>query len=339
MNADYWFYAFSVKPFDKADTTYGLNDWTFNPVDGWIYVSKQAGNNDNALDNLIFWRKLDCTDYQYIPLKTSNVASGTLEVASLEQNVTCNTSFSGLVLNICKSSQSSVQTLALSDITGQFDFFCNPNGYGAVNPYKGGQGNFSVLVNTDSSGNVTYFYPRAYSYLGAYIWYFDGSNGSLKDGYYQLVQFLTAVNGDAPYYNQNVIVFDNTTNQFYVSLINNNTDAVTVTTSWQSVNSYQQFIISPNGQPSIVNSVQTSDFIQTANGEKLLYDLMQGYKSSCPCGFNSTCGDDLICRYNKIAALIKAADTALCLQRFDQAQCFLEKIPKNCAPYVSVLKC
>ena len=55
-NALYTFYSFAIKPFDLT-LTYSLNDWTYNSLDGKIYVSNAGANINHELENQIWWRQ------------------------------------------------------------------------------------------------------------------------------------------------------------------------------------------------------------------------------------------------------------------------------------------
>lgn len=100
-NALYTFYSFAIKPFDLA-LTYSQSDWAFNSVDGKIYISKAGTNIGHELDNQVWWRQLDENDYEGVSLKLTNGLASSLERDFLIQDVTCNTKFSGLGVQIKK---------------------------------------------------------------------------------------------------------------------------------------------------------------------------------------------------------------------------------------------
>lgn len=333
INANYTLYAISLKPFDiTSGITYGLNDWTYNPVDGRVYISNTSSNTNNLLDNQVYWRQLTENDYQTVPTKNSNVASGTLEAANLELDVTGNMTFLGLVPKIQYSCLSSIPTLVLDDNTRPFSIDCNPNGYGGVNPWRGDYAQMVILTSTTSAGVYSEFQARPYSYRGALTYYFDIP----KDGVYVAWDFFVQVFGNKPSYNTSEVVFEDISNAFYKSNIDNNTDPVSNMVSWTPISTYNDFI------NTYYYKLQPYYFNQTANGEKLMYDLVSGIKSSCPCvatGGNTKCGSDLQKKYNFVLAMIQSACFALKIGRYGDAQCFLEKIPKNCSPYISAYKC
>lgn len=335
INATYSFYAISLKPFDLT-ITYGLNDWTYNPVDGRIYISITSSSIGNQLDNQVYWRQFVSSDQQNVPTKyvSGNISAGTIESATVNLGVTGNTTFLGLVPNIQYSCLSSVQTLVLEDDTCEFSIDRKPNGYGGINPYRGDKAQMVILTNTRSDGSFYEYSARDYSYRGALSYYFDIP----RDGLYVAWDFLVEIWGDRTIvsYNKYEVVFDDATNGFYRSLINNNTDVVTVDTSWEVISSYEQF------SNSYVYDTRAYYFNQTANGEKLLWDLNNGIKSSCPCsstGGNTKCGSDLWTKYVFVLSMIQSACFAIKIGKYSDAQCFLEKIPKNCSPYISAFKC
>lgn len=327
MNAIYTFYSLAIKPYDSA-LTYGLADWTFGG-DGSIYISKAGSNVGHSLDNQTWWRKFESYDNQSVPLKTSNVLASSLEVASLVQSVTNNTAFLGLNIKMRMSCDSSVQTIALNDQTGNFSFDTNPNGYGGVNAYRGDYAYALFLTNTRADGTVYTYTPRAYSYRSALKYNIDVP----RDGLYRLDLFMAQLFVSGTSYNTNDLVFEETSNTFYKSLIDYNLDAISDTDSWVAISTLSEF------QQAEYYQLCQFYFIQDNNGRKLLYDLGAGIKDSCPCGCASKCGDDLYKKYMFVMQCIENACFAKQLGKYELSQCFLEKIPKNCAPYISIYKC
>jgi hypothetical protein len=335
-NALYTFYAFSIEPYNDT-YDYGLGDCVFNPVDGKIYISKAGSNFDHALENQIWWRQMDSNDYQNVSLKGDNYSSIsfpfiTLYRTSLVQNVTCNTKFSGLGVRIQKNlTETSRTCLALTDRTGNFSFDCNPYGYGGVNPFRGDYAYMAILTNTKSDGTFTEIAARPYSYRSSLEYRFDVP----RDALYVLNVFIVQLFAVGSSYNVNVVVFEAVSNKFYKSKYNNNTSLVTDTDKWEVISSYASF------SAAIVYKTLLYYYVFDVNAQKLLYDLKEGVKTSCPCGCNgsSKCGSDLMKKYAFVLASINNACFAKELGRMAEAQCFLEKIPKNCSPYVSAFKC
>lgn len=328
MNANYTFYSIALMPFDLT-LIYSAGDWAYNPIDGNIYISIAGSNIGQVLDNQVWWKRLDLCDYQGVPIKTANGLASSFEVSTLSLPVTCNTSFIGLNIDIDDSCESSVQTLAFTDNTGKFSFQSNPNGYGGLNPYRGDYAQMLILTNAKSDGTFTEFQSRIYSYRSATKYYFDIP----RDGLYVLNVFLVQLFGNKASYNKGEAVFNEVLNSFYVSLLDVNTDAVTVQTSWTPIIDYAGFTSSS------YYSLTQDYFIQDANGRKLLYDLKEGIKTSCPCACNAKCGDDLMKKWLFVTMCIEDACFSKQLFKYAEAQCFLEKIPKNCSPYISAFKC
>lgn len=329
-NATYNFYGFAIRQYESG-ITYGLGDWAYNSVDGWIYVSLAGSNTGNVLDNQIWWRKLDSNDYQFVQNKTTNVAATSISRATLTQNVTCNTSFLGLVMKMCLSKESSVQALAIKDKTGKFSFDQNPNGYGGVNPFRGDYAQMAIMTNTKSDGTFTEIQARPYNYRSTLTYRFD----TPRDGLYVLNVFVVQLFGNKSSYGLDEAVFDDVSSSFYVSLANNNDEAVATTTHWKKITSCADF------SAATVHQTNLYYFLQDNNARKLLYDLSTGIKSSCPCisDSKSRCGDDLTKKYMFVLMCIQNACFSMQLGRYSEAQCDMEKIPKNCAPYVSAYKC
>lgn len=330
-NAIYTFYSFAIKPFDLG-LTYGLNDWSYNPLDGKIYISKAGSNIGHALDNQVWWRQLNENDYENVSLKLTNVLASSLERDFLVQNVTCNTKFTGLGVKIQKNlTETSRTCLALTDRTGNFSFDCNPYGYGGVNPFRGDYAFMAILTNTKSDGTFTEINARPYSYRSSLQYRFDVP----RDALYVLNVFMVQLFVVDSSYNVNVVVFEAVSNKFYKSKYNNNTSLVTDTDKWEEISSYASF------SAAIVYKTLLYYYVFDVNAQKLLYDLKEGVKTSCPCGCsgNSKCGSDLMKKYNFVLASINNACFAKELGRMSEAQCFLEKIPKNCSPYISAYKC
>jgi len=331
MNASYKFFAFAVFIYD-SEVSYGLGDWVYNPTDKTIYVSKAGSNIDNSLSSLVWWRPFDCSDCSTTSGTGNgkvNISEDTLETTYLVQNVTCNTSFLGLDVKMRYSSATSVQTLAINDKTGKFDFSCNPNGYGGLNPSRGDYAQFQALTNTRSDGTVYTFYARDYSYRSALKYNFDIP----RDGLYVLNTIFVELHSDIKYYNLGDCVFDDTTNIFYKSLANTNNGSISNPTYWTAISTLEEI------QATNYYKLCLSYFIQDANGRKLLYDLRDGIKSSCPCKGTSKCGDDLMKKWMFVNMCIEDACFAMSLMKYSEAQCFLERIPKNCSPYISIYKC
>jgi len=328
MDATYTFYSLAIKPYSSA-TTYSLGDWIFNPTDGVIYIAIAGSNTNRALDLQSYWRKFESYDNQTVSLKCVGGNTAILEYSSLEQAVTNNTSFLGLNLKMRMSCDSSVQTIALNDQTGNFVFDTNPNGYGGVNAYRGDYAYALFLTNTRADGTVYTYTPRTYSYRSALKYNIDVP----RDGLYRLDLFMAQLFVSGTSYNTNDLVFEETSNTFYKSLIDYNTDAVTVTTSWTAISTLSEF------QEVEYYQLCQFYFIQDNNGKKLLYDLGTGIKDSCPCACTTKCGDDLYKKYMFVMQCIENACFAKQLGKYELSQCFLEKIPKNCAPYVSIYKC
>lgn len=333
VNADYGIYAISLLSFDNT-ITYGLNDWTYNSVDGRIYISIASSNTGNLLDNQVYWRQFNADDRENVPTKyiSGNIAAGTIESATIDLNVTGNMTFLGLVPKIEYSCLSSIPTLVLEDNTRNFSIDGNPNGYGGINPYRGDYAQMVILTNTTSAGVFTEYQARPYNYRSSLSYYFDIP----KDGVYTAWDFLVQIFGNQPSYNTLDAVFDVATNAFYKSNIDNNADPVTNMVSWTPIATYADFT------SVYLYKTQAYYFNQTANGEKMMYDLNQGIKTSCPCiatGGNSKCGGDLLKKYTFVLAMIQSACFARKIGRYNDAQCFLEKIPKNCSPYISAYKC
>lgn len=329
MNAEYNFYAYAIEQYDDA-VTYANGDWVFNTTDKKIYVSKAGSNTDNALDNLIWWRPFDCTDIQTV-IDHENDDSETCLFDDLTLDVTCNTAFLGLDIRMRLSCDTSVQTLAINDKTGVFDIFTNPNGYGGINPTRGQYAQMQILTNTTSAGVTTSYYARAYSYRTALCYNFDIP----RDGVYLLNTFLVQLWDSDLYYNANDAVFEETSNTFYKSLFNNNNEPITNASAWVEIGTLDEFMSSN------YYKLCQNYFIQDANGRKLLYDLREGIKKSCPCNCDSgsKCGDDLWKKWMFVTMCIEDACFAKTLYKYEDAQCFLERIPKNCAPYISIYKC
>ena len=330
-NAIYTFYSFAIKPFDLG-LTYGLNDWSYNPLDGKIYISKAGSNIGHALDNQVWWRQLNENDYENVSLKLTNVLASSLERDFLVQNVTCNTKFTGLGVKIQKNlTETSRTCLALTDRTGNFSFDCNPYGYGGVNPFRGDYAFMAILTNTKSDGTFTEINARPYSYRSSLQYRFDVP----RDALYVLNVFMVQLFATGTSYNANVAVFEAVSNKFYKSKYNNNTSLVTDTDKWEVLSDYASFTAS------IVYKTLLYYYVFDVNAQKMLYDLKEGVKTSCPCGCSgsSKCGSDLMKKYDFVLASIQNACFAKELGRMSEAQCFLEKIPKNCSPYVSAYKC
>lgn len=330
-NAVYTMYAFAVKPYSDA-STYGLADWAFNSVDGKIYISKAGSNLGNALDNQIWWRQMDGNDYQYVSLKTTNVLASSIAVSNLPLNVTNNTKFSGLGVKIQKClSETSLATLALTDTTRKFSFDKNPHGYGGVNPFRGDYAYMAILTNTKSDGTFTEINARPYSYRSGLEYRFDVP----RDALYVLNLFVVPLLASKAYFNIKEVAFEPISNAFYISLVNNNTEPVTNTAAWLAITTYAQF------SAAVVYKTLLYYYVFDVNGRKLLYDLEAGRASSCPCACTSTskCGSDLMKKYLFVLASIQNACFAKELGRIEEAQCALEKIPKNCSPYISAYKC
>ncbi len=330
-NALYTFYSFAIKPFDLT-LTYSLNDWTYNSLDGKIYVSNAGANINHALDNQIWWRQLNSNDYENVSLKTSNGLAISIAVASLVQDVTCNTKFSGLGVHIKKNlTETSRTCLALTDRTCDFTFDTNPNGYGGVNPFRGDYAFMAILTNTKSDGTFTEINARPYSYRSSLEYRFDVP----RDALYVLNVFMVQLFVADSSYNANVAVFEAVSNKFYKSKYNNNTSLVTDTDKWEAIGDYASF------STAIVYKTLLYYYVFDVNAQKLLYDLKEGVKTSCPCGCsgNSKCGSDLMKKYTFVLASINNACFAKELGRMSESQCFLEKIPINCSPYISAYKC
>lgn len=329
MNAVYDFYGYAIKEY-KTNITYGLGDWVFNKTDKRLYVSKAGSNLNYAIDNVIWWRPFDASDIQTV-VSHQNIASNTQEDANLELDVTCNTAFLGLGIKMKLSCDTSVQTLAINDKTGLFDIFTNPNGYGGINPTRGQYAQMQILTNTTSAGVTTSYYARAYSYRSALYYNFDIP----RDGVYLLNTFLVQLWDSNVYYNANDAVFEEISNTFYKSLFNNNNEPTTNANAWVEITTLDEF------NSSNYYKLCQNYFIQDANGRKLLYDLREGIKKSCPCNCDSgsKCGDDLWKKWMFVTMCIEDACFAKTLYKYEEAQCFLEKIPKNCSPYISIYKC
>jgi hypothetical protein len=330
MNAEYSFTSIALAPFD-LDTEFGVTDWTFNPVDGWIYISLDNTNSGHPLDDQVYWRRFDENDLQYVSIKYVNAAAGTLERATIDQNVTCNDSYLGMVPKMCYSDLSSVPTLVIEDKTKKFSFDCNPNGYGGANPFRDEYAFMSILTNTKSDGTFSEYQARAYSYRSGLKYYYDIP----RDGLYVQWVFMVPFVASESSWNMDYIVFEETSNKFYKSLIDNNTEAVTNDLAWGVITSYEEF------STGYLYKTQAYYYVFANNGRKILYDLMQGIEKSCPCNCSaaSKCGSDLWKKYLHVFMAINSACENLQLGRYSQAQCDLEKIPKNCAPYISAFKC
>lgn len=330
-NALYTFYSFAIKPFDLA-LTYGLSDWSYNPIDGKIYISKAGSNIGHALDNQVWWRQLNKNDYENVSLKLTNVLSTSLERDFLTQNVTGNTKFSGLGVQIKKNlTETSRTCLALTDRTGNFSIDCNPYGYGGVNPFRGDYAYMAILTNTKSDGTFSELKARPYSYRSSLEYRFDVP----RDALYVLNVFMVQLFVADSSYNVKTAVFEAVSNKFYVSLVNNNEALVTDTDKWIEITSFASF------SASIVYKTLLYYYVFDVNAHKMLYDLKEGVRTSCPCGCSgsSKCGSDLMQKYDFVLASIQNACFAKELGRMEEAQCFLEKIPKNCSPYISAFKC
>lgn len=330
MNSLYSFSGFAVAPYDSA-ATYGATDWAFNATDGKIYISLDNANTGQSLDNQVWWRQLDDNDLQYVHLKYVNNLADSIYRASLDQDVTCNDSYLGMVPDMCYSDLSSVPTLVIQDKTKNFSFDCNPSGYGGANPFRDDYAFMSILTNTRSDGTFYEFRARPYSYRSALKYYYDVP----RDGLYVQWVFIAPFVASQPYWNKDYIVFEEVTNSFYKSLIDNNTEPIINTDVWSEITTYEEFTTG------YLYKTQAYYFVFANNGRKILYDLIQGIEKSCPCGCSekSKCGSDLWKKYLTVFMAINSACENLLLGRYDRAQCDLEKIPKNCAPYISAFKC
>ena len=321
FNGSYTFKAILIRKYDEAND-YSAGDWIFNPIDNELYVSVLDSNIGNSLDNLVYWRKWNkITDLETVFSKTSNTVSDTFLYQVLSKSITCNDS-APVNIKTGKSCLSSCSTLIIDDTTGEFDFETNPHGYGAPHYYRYEYANLYFLVNKRSDGTVAYT-PATYNYLSAESIVFDLK----KDGIYKLRMFQVAIYDTDPTkrYYLNDSVFDEATNLFYASKVNNNTYPLTNTDAWKAVSKIEEF--------EALNNFGNWEWYYpiTCNGYKTLNDIGLGLTNDI-CA--ASCKDVLFKKYDLIDVYLRGARNAFDVYDYDTAQCLLEAVPINCAPYM-----
>jgi hypothetical protein len=320
FNGAYTFRVVGVKKYEDY-TTYGSGDWTYNPSDGKLYVSLQPGNLGNALSDLVNWRKWNpVTDMETVFTKTVNTAAGTFIYANMAKSITCNTEDTVQVKNK-KSCESACSTIVFDDTTGEFDFSANPHGYGLPHYRRDAYANAYFLINNKSDGTVASFLPATYNYLSAMSVMFDIK----KDGWYRLYMYQVQVYDPTKRYYLKDLVFDEDSNLFYKSLVNNNIYALSNIEAWSVVSTWEDF---RDNKP--FKDYQW-DHVVKCNAEKTLNDVGLGVDSD-KCA--KSCQDELLAKYYLLRIYLAGACSAEAVYDYVTAQCLLEKIPKNCAPYM-----
>lgn len=321
FNGSYTFKAILVRVYNEV-SHYSAGDWAFNLIDNNLYVSNLDGNIGNSLDNLVYWRKWNkITDIETVFSKTSNTVSDTFLYQVLSKSITCNDS-APVNIKTKKSCLSSCSTLIIDDTTGEFDFETNPHGYGAPHYYRYEYANLYFLVNKRSDGTVVYN-PATYNYLSAESIMFDLK----KDGIYKLRMFQVAIYDTDPTkrYYLNDSVYDETTNLFYASKVNNNTYPLSNTDAWKAVSKIEEF--------EVLNNFGNWEWYYpiTCNGYKTLNDIGLGLTNDI-CA--ASCKDVLFKKYDLVDVYLRGARNAFDVYDYDTAQCLLEAVPINCAPYM-----
>lgn len=321
FNGSYTFKAILVREYDEV-SDYSAEDWVFNPIDNELYVSIQDDNIGNSLGNLVYWRKWNkITDLETVFSKTSNTVSETFLYQVLSKSISCNDS-APVNIRTKKSCLSSCSTLVIDDTTGEFDFEANPHGYGAPHYYRYEYANLYFLYNKRSDGAVVYK-PATYNYLSAESILFDLK----KDGIYKLRMFQVAIYDTDPTkrYYLNDSVYDETTNLFYASKVNNNTYPLTNTDAWKAVSKIEEF--------ELLNNFGDWEWYYpiTCNGYKTLNDIGLGLTNDI---CDASCKDVLFKKYDLVDVYLRGARNAFDVYDYDTAQCLLEAVPKNCAPYM-----
>lgn len=321
FNGAYTFRWIGVRIYEEA-TSYGAGDWAYNPIDGKLYVSLDSGNQGNDLSDLTSWRLWNkILDMETVFTKTVNTVSGTYIYASLAKNVTCNESEPVNVRNK-KSCDSTCSTIVFEDSTKDFDFARNPYGYGPPNYRKDAYGQAYFLVNPKSDLTYTVAFPKLpHNPTSSPKIYFDIK----KDGHYRLYMYQTRII-DGTKFQKNEIGYDEATMAFYKSEVYNNQYPISNTQAWSAVATWEQFRDNPSGY---YDDYQW-DYLVTCNGEKTLNDIGLG-RLSDKC---STCSSDLKEKYDLVSAYLFAAKNAFDVYDYATAQCMLESVPKNCAPYL-----
>lgn len=305
-----------------STVTYSLNDWVFNPIDNKLYISNTNSNNGNALTDLVNWRQWNVIqDLQTVFSKTSDTGGHYL-YDDLGKNVTCNTSPPVNIRNE-KSCISSCSTLALGDTTGMFDFAHNPYGYGAPNYPRDQYANVYFLVNERSTGTVVYLTANGYNPLSGMIPTFNiVYDGSYRLYMYQVSLYNTTVGFR---YQKNQTVYEPTAQVYYKSLVNNNTQPLTNSMAWVGISTWSDFATTTN-----FGNWQW-DYLVTCNGYKTLNDIGLGIISET-CA--PSCQDELYKKRDLVSIYLRGACDAFAVYDFATAQCLLESVPKNCAPYL-----
>lgn len=321
FNGSYTFKAIIVKEY-LEDSSYSAGDWVLNTVDNDLYISNTNVNVGNSLDNLVYWRKWNkITDIETVFSKTSNTVSNTFLSQVLSKSITCNES-APVNIKTGKSCSSSCSTLVIDDTTGEFDFETNPHGYGAPHYYRYEYANLYFLYNKRSDGAVVYN-PATYNYLSAESIMFDLK----KDGIYKLRMFQVAIYDTDPTkrYYLNDSVYDETNNLFYASKVNNNTYPLTNTDAWKAVSKIEEF--------EVLNNFGNWEWYYpiTCNGYKTLNDIGLGLTNDI---CDASCKDVLFKKYDLVDVYLRGARNAFDVYDYDTAQCLLEAVPKNCAPYM-----
>lgn len=319
-NGAYSFRIIAVKKY-SGDYTYSTGDWVYNPSDGKLYVSNSNLNEGNSLSNLTYWRQWNhIQDLETVFSKTSNTFSGTFLYQELSKTVTCNTSDAVTIKNR-KSCDSSCSTIVFEDVTGDYDFEFNPKGYGAPNYRRDEYANVYFLVNSKSDGTDLVYLPAWYNYTSSMSILFDIP----RDGWYRLHMFQVELYDTSKRYNKFASVYDATNNSFYVSLADNNTFPLDNTLAWMGIATYAEFAASVNF------GTWQWDHLVKCNGEATLDSIGRGVISD-KCG--QSCVDELLKKYDLVYIYLSAACRAFEVYDFQSAQCYLESIPKNCAPYM-----
>lgn len=226
-----------------------------------------------------------------------------------------------LVLKLEKTSISSdCATMVVTEITGDYNVTTNPTGFGAPNETRANL-YLKLLVHLRKSTGREVIAVPAYNENTASSWSIDVSNS--EDGWLELYLFGCKAWGSGVTYQLNYVAYDASTDKYYRSLQNSNTNHLVSDTAWWSeATDIDHFTAARTASQPDTYSV-TENVVELCRSRKCEAQML--IKAGCNC-----CDECALKEYEKVRMKIEAAAIHEALENFTEAQIIVENLNTVC---------
>lgn len=206
-------YYLKIIVFYAAGTTYSSGDWVYDTASKKLYVSLAGSNIGHGFDTA-WWREYTDSDFTTIIAKTSNGVANTFYSNSTTSSVSSSIA-PKVKINLTKCNAESIcGSPSFEDITGNYNAYSNPYGYGGPNKIRAEIPFALFYINNKTTGTVVY--PMdTYNALTDTTFTVTLS----KDGVFKLTLFTPPIFDDTNTFTQGQTVYSDINEAFYVAVV------------------------------------------------------------------------------------------------------------------------